>query len=65
MEKQNQLKKIRQHLQNGNTITALEALKLYGCFRLGARIYDLKKEGLDIKSRYIKNNGKKYKEYYL
>ncbi|OTP93786.1 helix-turn-helix domain-containing protein [Gilliamella apicola] len=38
-----QCERILIHLQSGKTINPLQALKLYGCFRLGARIYDLKK----------------------
>ena len=43
-----QCAQIKAHLQSGRSITPLEALDLYGCFRLGARIYDLRKEGMDI-----------------
>jgi len=49
METQNKL--IAQHLESGHTITALEALHRFGCFRLSARIWDLKRRGLDIESR--------------
>ena len=63
METQNQL--IRQHLESGKTITPLEALSMYGCLRLGARIYDLKRDGLRIKTER-KTNGKKwFAEYSL
>jgi hypothetical protein len=63
METQNQL--IRQHLESGKTITPLEALSMYGCLRLGARIYDLKRDGLRIKTDR-KTNGKKwFAEYSL
>tara|TARA_Y100000814_G_C12355286_1_gene407971 strand:- start:190 stop:474 length:285 start_codon:yes stop_codon:yes gene_type:complete len=45
-----QAQKILNHLQNGNSITAIDALNNFGCFRLAARISDLKKDGWDIKS---------------
>lgn len=32
-------------LRSQRTITPLEALENLGCFRLGARIYDLRREG--------------------
>lgn len=32
-------------------ITPFDALQSFGCFRLGARIYDLKRRGHDIESR--------------
>ncbi|WP_294966512.1 helix-turn-helix domain-containing protein [uncultured Gilliamella sp.] len=51
------------HLQSGKTINPLQALNLYGCFRLGARIYDLKKAGFDIDSRLVHENGVQYAEY--
>ena len=51
------------HLQSGKTINPLQALNLYGCFRLGARIYDLKQAGFDIDSRLVHENGVQYAEY--
>ena len=36
---------ILKHLQDGNGITPMDALNLCGCFRLSARIADLKKMG--------------------
>ena len=35
-------------LKSGKTITPTEALNEFGCFRLGARIYDLKAQGHEI-----------------
>lgn len=56
---------IRKHLESGKTITPLEALRNYDCLRLGARIYDLKRDGLPIKTER-KTNGKKwFAEYSL
>ena len=43
-----QKKHIRNHLLSGKHITQLDALKLYGCLRLSAVIYDLRAEGLPI-----------------
>lgn len=50
------------HLQVAH-ITPLEALTLYGCFRLGARIYELRKEGKKIKTEMIDINGKRVAKY--
>lgn len=58
-----QCERILMHLQSGKTINPLQALKLYGCFRLGARIYDLKQAGFDIDSRLVHENGVQYAEY--
>lgn len=57
-----QKNKIKQHLKKFGKINPLDALGLYGCFRLGARIWDLKEEGMKIKT--IINPGvKKYAIY--
>lgn len=53
------------HLQDKGPITPLEALSLYGCFRLGARIWDLKKRGHDIQTTMIRVGGKSVAQYSL
>lgn len=64
MNSQNEL--IRKRLESGKSITPLQALKLYGCFRLGARIWDLKnKQGLKIKTDLVTKNNKTFAEYKL
>lgn len=40
---------IRELLLSGGSITALEALRDFGCYRLASRISDLRNEGLEIK----------------
>lgn len=62
---QTQNMRIKQHLLNGFDITPMKALKMFGCFRLGARIWDLKKEGLPIKSEMILINKKHFKRYFI
>lgn len=57
--------RILKHLQRGNTINPMQALKLYQCFRLAARIYDLKEAGHDIKKTMVTRNGKRYARYSL
>lgn len=39
---------IRQRLLEGGSITGLEALRDFGCYRLASRISDLRREGLEI-----------------
>ena len=56
---------IRKHLEKGKAITPLEALERYGCFRLAARIDDLRNEGLDIETLTLTRNGKRYASYKL
>lgn len=35
-------------LRDNRSITPIDALREFGCFRLGARIYDLKQRGIVI-----------------
>ena len=49
--KETQCAAILDHLKRHGSITPLEALNRYGCMRLGARIYDLKRSGYEIESR--------------
>lgn len=42
--------RILRHLRDYGSITPVDALKEYGCMRLGARIYDLKRQGHDIRT---------------
>jgi hypothetical protein len=65
MENLSQNEQIRKHLESGKSITPLEALSLFGCLRLGARIHNLKEMGMAICSRIVNENGKHYAEYSL
>lgn len=48
-----QCDRILRHLQDYGSITQAEAVTEYGCYRLGARIYDLKARGVAIKSETV------------
>ena len=50
---------ILKHMQDGNGITPMDALELCGCFRLSARIEDLKKRGYEIITEKVKVDGGK------
>lgn len=51
-------------LKNGERITPLTALEKFGCFRLSARIWDLRNEGHPIKTKHIATpQGKVVAEY--
>ena len=52
-------------LKAGRTLTAIEALREFGCFRLAARVCDLRDAGWKIETREIKKGGKRYAEYYI
>jgi len=51
----------------GKRITALDALRDYGCFRLGARIWDIKELGYDVKTEMIETpmHKKRIARYYI
>ena len=52
-------------LQKGE-LTAIDALKKFGCFRLAARIYRLRQSGHKIEKRMQRlNNGKNIAVYSL
>lgn len=53
------------HLYTHGSITPIEALNKYGCFRLGARIYDLRKEGHEISTIPVAGKGNRYAKYVL
>jgi biotin operon repressor len=53
------------HLQNGRSLTPLEALNEFGCFRLAAHIESLRKDGHRIFTHMVNENGKKYAKYTL
>lgn len=54
---------ILNYLKAGHTITPLDALSLFGCFRLGARIHDLKQAGHNIETFAIEKMGKRFAGY--
>lgn len=64
---------ILNHMETQGSITALDALNLYGCFRLASRINDLRNRGNDLRNRghdirtneITLNNGKTIASYSL
>lgn len=58
-----QTQQILSHLRQHGAITPIEALRKYGCFRLGARVYDLKRDGHDIQTHIVKRDGKRFARY--
>lgn len=48
-----QCERILRHLQDYGSITQAEAVTEYGCYRLGARIWDLKAQGVPIKAETV------------
>lgn len=60
-----QNKAIREHLMQGYSITPLDALNLFGSFRLSARIKDLRDSGMAIETEMVTINGKRVAKYTL
>lgn len=65
MDRKSQNDEILAWLRSGKTITPLEALERFGCFRLGGRIYELRAAGHDIRTDTVKQNGKQFASYRL
>lgn len=65
--KKTQMLAIKEWLEAGHKITPLEALEMFGCFRLSAQIFNLKKLGLKIECKTDKDprTGKRYGTYWL
>lgn len=61
MKSQNE--QILQHLKRGRKITPLDALEKFGCFRLAARISDLRKDGHLINTENVTKDGKTFASY--
>ena len=61
MKSQNE--RILQHLKKGKKITPLDALEKFGCFRLAARISDLRKDGNVISTENLTKDGKTFASY--
>jgi len=58
---------ILKHLENEKGITPIDALTKYGCFRLSARVNELRKQGYYIETIYRTDpeTKKTYAEYRL
>lgn len=50
-------------LQTGETITPLDALARFGCFRLAARVGELREAGHSIETDLVEFNGKHVASY--
>ncbi len=56
---------IKGWLLNGKSITPIEALNMFGCFRLSARIANLREEGMPVVTDMVTINDKRVARYYL
>jgi hypothetical protein len=51
------------YLQSGRSLTAYDALRLFNCLRLAARIDDLRRDGHSIETVMVEGDGKRWAEY--
>jgi hypothetical protein len=63
--KESQSQQILRQLIEGTGITPQHALNKFGCFRLAARIADLRSAGYNIKTTMLRHNDKKFAYYTL
>jgi len=63
--RKSQSAKIAEYLAAGGTITPLEALEKWGCFRLAARIHELRKAGMSIIEEDVERDGARYAKYFV
>lgn len=65
MLKISQKQQILDYMSEGHPITPLEALNMFGCFRLSARVEEMRKDGIEVKTEYEHKHGKKWAKYSL
>lgn len=65
MGKLTQCQMILNHMQTKGAITPIDALTLYGCMRLAARIADLRREGYEIETEIRETPTSRYAAYKL
>lgn len=59
-----QAHRILNHLKK-RSITSIQALEKFDCFRLAARIADLRASGHKINTEIVKQGGKRFAKYTL
>lgn len=58
------VKNIAKYLAEHGSINSMDALEEFGCFRLAARIYDIRSKGFEITAANLKlPSGKKVARY--
>ena len=60
-----QAQRIHAYLKSGRTLTPLQALRRFGCFRLAARINDLRGRGVRIRTELVPAGDTKVARYRL
>jgi hypothetical protein len=55
---------ILHHLKTGHSLTPIQALQCFGCFRLSARIWDLRNAGHNIEMVMV-GQKKRFARYFM
>lgn len=58
-----QTDRILRYLKSGRSLTPIGALSRFRCFRLAARVRDLRRAGVSVKTQMVKRGGKSYASY--
>lgn len=53
-----QSERIVRHLETFGSITSLEAMRDYGIMRLASRVSDLKKDGLQVRTEFVRGKNR-------
>jgi len=64
-QQETNLSKVRQAFKNGLRLTVVSAISICNTSELRVYVTQLIREGLDIKSEWRENNGKRFKLYWL
>lgn len=65
MNRVSQNQKILEYLKTHDYISPKDAYEQFGCMRLSGRIFDLKKQGYDIKTEIFYGKDKRFAKYRL
>lgn len=61
----NKYDSVKDHIRKGGTITGLEAIRIYGLYRLSSLICKLRNKGWPIKTVIVENGAERYAKYYV
>lgn len=65
-ERTSQAAAILAAMQKGRKLSPIDALNEFNCFRLGARIWEIKKSGVDVQDEwFVLPSGKRVKRYFV
>ncbi len=62
---ESQCKRILEALKKGERLTQLDMLMRFGAGQSGTRIFELRRQGHNIESRWIRKGKKRFVEYFI